>query len=426
MPRLRRDSVTWLIYVQLGVYGYFLYGFSPVVPLLRDEQHVSRGVASLHSTALAAGAPLGGAAFPALSRRLGRGATMWLGLAGVALGVVSFCALRPIAATLASTLFTASFGTLLLSGVVAALGERHGPAGPAAIAEANALACGLGAVAPLVIGATVAAGLTWRPGLAVVVVLIGLVALAALIFRVRLPDRRTAVVLTPEPIVVPVPPPPATHPGRPPAPGQPPAPGRLPAAYWLAWLLMSCTGSVEVCLNLWASDVLRSRAGLSPGAAATVVSGIVGGMCLSRIIGSRVALRVPAPRLLLIVLAVSLAGFALFWTSTAPVPAVAGLILCGLGNGMHYPLAIGIALRLCPGQEDRAASRASYTMAIGFGLAPLALGAVADRIGAHGAFVLVPAFLAGAAVLAGWLVRRLPAPAGVSPLAAPAAANAPA
>jgi fucose permease len=165
---------------------------------------------------------------------------------------------------------------------------------------------------------------------------------------------------------------------------------------------------------------------MSPGAAATVVSGIVGGMCLGRIVGGRAALRMPAPRLLLIVLGVSLAGLAVFWTSTAAVPAVAGLILCGLGNGMHYPLAIGMALRCSPGQEDLAASRASYTMAAGFGLSPLALGAVADRVGTHTAFVLVPGFLAGAALLTVWLARRPPTPPATPAVAAQAAADAPA
>ena len=63
VPRLTRDRTTWLIYAQLGLWGFFLYGFGPVVPLLRDEQGTSAAVASLHSTAIAVGALLGGALF---------------------------------------------------------------------------------------------------------------------------------------------------------------------------------------------------------------------------------------------------------------------------------------------------------------------------------------------------------------------------
>lgn len=383
MPRLHRDPITWLIYLQLGIWGYFLYGFAPVVPLLRDEQGVGSGVASLHSVALAGGALVGGAAFPALSRRLGRGSSMWLGLVGFAAGVVALCLLRPVVATVASTLLIATFGTVLISGVVAALGERHGPAGPAAIAEANAIASGMGAVAPLVVGATVAAGLTWRPAIAVVVGFTVLIALAARIFRVPLPAGSSTV--------------PLVRTGT----------GRLPTGYWLAWFLMCCTGSVEVCLNLWAGDVLRHHAGMSAGGAATAVSAIVGGMCLGRLACGRLAQWVPAHRLLLVALGVSLAGFALFWLATVPALAIAGLAVAGLGNGLHYPLAIGMALRVSPGREDQAASRASYSMAVGFGIAPFVLGAFADRVGTHSAFLLVPVFLAGAAGLVVPLGRRL-------------------
>jgi MFS family permease len=387
MPRLLRDPVTWLVYAQLGAWAYFLYGFSPVVPLLRDEQHVSRGVASLHSVALAAGAVLAGTAFPHLARRLGRGNAMWFSMAGAVLGVASFCVFRPIWLTVPSVLFAAGFGSMLISGVVATLGERHGLAGPTAIAEANAVACGTGAVAPLVVGATVSAGLTWRPALAVMIVLIGLVAAAAAVFRVRMPVGATA----------------GTAYAR---------PGRLPSAYWIAWLLMCFTGSVEVCLNLWSSDLLRTDTGVSSGVAATAVSGIIGGMAAGRAIGGRIALRVAPPRLLIAMIGVSLAGFALFWSASVPALAVAGLIIVGLGNGMHYPLGIGMALSVSGGRPDQAAARANYGLAVSFGLAPFMLGAVADHIGPRLAFLSVPAFLVIAALLVVPLARRLrPVPA---------------
>lgn len=424
MPRLVRDAATWLIYAQLGIWGYFLYGFTPVIPLLRDEQHVSRSVASLHTMALAAGALIGGAAFPWLARRIGRGVAMWLGLAGVAVGVIAFCLFRPVAATVGSVLVIASLGTLLLSGVVAALGERHGAAGPAAIAEANAIACALGAVAPLVVGASVAAGLTWRPAVAVVVALIGLAALVALTFGVRLGSARPAVAGTVAAPVGELSLIPAAAPQRPISrPGRRPA---LPAGYWIAWVLMCFTGSVEVCVNLWAGDVLRNHAGMSASAAATAVSGIVGGMCIGRLVGGRIALRVAAARILTYVLAVSAAGFALFWVATVPWLAVGGLIVCGLGNGMHYPLAIGMALQVSTGLEDQAAARSSYSMAVGFSAAPLALGAIADRVGAHTAFLLVPVFLAVAGALVLPLARQLRPAVAPAPLAAAATSGAPA
>lgn len=376
--------MTLLIYAQLGVWGYFLYGFGPVVPLLRDEQGVSASVASLHGTALAVGAVAAGALFPALTRRFGRATTLWSALVGIGVTVAVLSLARALPATLLTTVAVATCGSLLINAVVATLTAYHGPAGPAAISEANAVACGMGVVAPVVVGLTVRAGLGWRPGIAVVVGLVGLLTAVALAARIRLPY------------------------GVPEAAARS-APRRLPASYWLAWVTMAATGSVEVCASLWAAEVLRGRAGMDAGSAAAALSAIVAGMFVGRLVGGRLALRTGPVPLLLRALALSGAGFALFWLATVPWLAVLGLLVLGLGNAMHYPLGVSLALRAAPGQEDRAAARASYGLALAFGVSPFVLGAIADAVGAHRAFLLVPVFLLVAAGLVTPLGRRLPA-----------------
>lgn len=376
MSRLRRDRATWLIYAQLGIWGYFVYGFGPVVPLLRDEQGTSASLASLHGTGLALGAVVGGTMFPALARRFGRGPVLWAALTGLGLTVIGLCLSRPLPATLLATVAVGICGTLIVNPVVAILTTEHGDAGPAAIAEANAAACGTGVIAPILVGIAVGAGLGWRPGIAVLVALIGLVALVATILRVPGPRPTRAMV--------------PSHVER---------PGRLPAPYWAAWALMAATGSVEVCLSLWAAQVLRGHAGMDVAGASAAVSAIVVGMFAGRSVGGRLALRFGPIPLFLGVLAISAAGFAIFWTATAAWLAVAGLLILGLGNAMHYPLGISLALRAAPGHEDRAAARASYSAAFAFGFAPFILGAIADGIGAHRAFLLVPVLLAIAAAL---------------------------
>ena len=50
-----RDRATWLSYVQMGLFGYFLYAFGPSIALLRDDHGYTRTVASLHGTAMAVG-----------------------------------------------------------------------------------------------------------------------------------------------------------------------------------------------------------------------------------------------------------------------------------------------------------------------------------------------------------------------------------
>lgn len=467
MPRLTRDRITWLTYAQLGLWGFFLYGFGPVVPLLRDEQGTSAAVAGLHSTGIAVGALAGGALFAPVARRLGRGPAIWLGLAGVAAGVTALGLLRPLPATLASVAVIATFGMMVVSGVSVVLTARHGPAAPAALTEANAACAGMGILAPLTIGATVDAGLGWRPLMAVEVGLITLVALAALTFRVRGPKtapadaaagmpvpvaastRVSAVpalgvseAVVPAPVVpapvvpasvVPAPAVPASvvpasgaveavatdssvRASAVPASGEPVssfgsgAAGRLPRAYWIAWVLMSVTGSIEVCLSLWTADVLRTHAGLSAGGASAAVAAIVCGMFAGRLAGGRAALRWAPVPLLLGALTVSTAGFALFWGSTVGWLAVTGLVVLGLGNALHYPLAISIALAVAGPAADKAAGWSAYSMGVGFGIAPVALGWVADGVGPHPAFLLLPAFIAVAVLLTVRLGRALPAP----------------
>jgi fucose permease len=397
VPRLRRDPITWLIYAHLGAWGYFLYGFGPIVSMLRDENHVSNAVAGLHSTAVAAGSVIGGALAPHILRRFGRGAAMWASLVGVGVGVVGLTALRGIAFTLPIVLVISVFGIILITGVVAALNELHGAAASAAITEANAVATGAGLIAPFVIGVAVSSGLGWRPGLLTLIAVIVLLALVAAILRVRLPDGAVT----------------AGHPA-----------GRrrpLSRAYRLAWTMMSVTGSIETGMSLWAVDLLRTHDHMTAGGAAKAISAVVAGMFVGRFAGARLALRIPALQLYVAALVTSAAGFFVFWSTASAAVAIAGLFVLGLGNAMHYPIAIALALRAEPEQPDRAAAVSSYSMGVGFGVGPLVLGATADLVGVRAAFLMVPLMLAAAGGLAWRLRGALPSQAASTAELPPAA-----
>jgi fucose permease len=415
---LRRDRTTVLLYAALAAWGYFNYGFGPVVALLRDEFGISRAMASLHGTAFAAGVVVGGTLAPPLMRRVGRARTMRYAAGASVAAISGFCLAPAYPLTLTFSFLVAACATPGLAGIISGLSSGHGPAAPAAISEANAAACASGALAPALIGATMAAGWTWRPGLAVVVAGFGVIVAVAMAGRVPLPtddppeagvaaqagDPPEAGVVAqaddpPEAGVV-------AQAGDPPEAGGPaPRAGqdRLSTTFWLAFTVMALCGSVEMGVNQWAADLLRLRTGLNPAAAASAVSAIVGGMFLGRAAGGRLALRFPPTNLLLGAIAVSLTGFAVFWSATSPVLAIAGLGLCGLGNALHYPLAISIALGGSPGRTDVAAARSSYAMALAFGVGPALLAAAADAAGVRLAFLIVPALL----VLAALVVWRI-------------------
>lgn len=371
MTQLRRDRLTWLIYLQLGVYGYFIYGFGPTVPLLRDEQDISRTLSGLHGTALAVGALVAGTTTAAIVRRWGRSTALWGGLAILCLGVLAYVSTTALPLTLLGAFLGSLGGSFTITAVAPTLMEHHGAGGPAAISEANASAAAAGIVAPLLVGLAVFTGVGWRAGMLVVLVLVA--ALFVALGRTHIPAVREV---------------PHHHQGS----------TRLPTRYWIGWaVLVACIAS-EFCLTLWAVDLLRSRDGLRAGAASAALTGLVAGMFAGRLVGGRLALRFGVDQMLYAALATAASGFLLFWASTWAPLAITGLLICGLGVALHYPLGIARAIDAAEGRPDLASARASIGAAIAIGAGPFALGALADQIGLHKAFLVVPVLFALAAV----------------------------
>jgi predicted MFS family arabinose efflux permease len=197
--RVRHDSWTRLLYLQLGAFAFFLYAFSPSIALLKDDLHISAGMAGLHSTCYAVGVTVGSLSTPWYIRRLGGSRpALWWGLVGLSLSVGLFCAVPALSVTLPAAAICGIFGAFLCIAVPAALSRAHGPeTGPAAITEANAVAAFVGIAAPLAVGGADAAGLGWRTALLSVAPLSAL--LYVVLGRVREPEWCAG---RPEPVAV--------------------------------------------------------------------------------------------------------------------------------------------------------------------------------------------------------------------------------
>lgn len=368
--RLERDRLTWLTYLQLGSYGYFLYGFGPTLSLLRDEQGTSRSVAGLHGTALAVGSLVSALLVARLVLRFGRTAVMWAGLATLCAGILVYTSSTAIPLTLAGAFIGAFGGSFVVVSSAPVLSDHHGESGPSAISEANAVAAGVGTVAPLVVGACVGLGLGWRPALLVLLPVV--LALAVAGRGVRAPRPALAA-----------------------ADGE--RAGRLPRRYWISWGVVTAGIAVEFCLVLWTADVLRDRMGLSPGPAAAGVTALVAGMCAGRVLGGRLALRWPVDTLLYAAILTAGCGFTVFWLTDLTALALPTLLLCGLGVALFYPLGIARAIDASEGRPDHASARAGLGAALASGAGPFVLGALADQVGLHLALLIVPALLLVAA-----------------------------
>lgn len=456
-----RDRATWLLYLHMAAFGYFLYCFGPSVTLLGDDLGVSNAVAALHSTAYAAAGVLIALLGDRPMRRFGRGRTLWAGCVLLSAGVLAYCAAGTPAVSLSAALLC-GFGAFLVVNVAGtALADHHGPiAGPSALSEANGLAAGVGMAAPLLIGVLDSSGAGWRWAMILVPALFGTLALA--FARTPIPDL---------PRTRPAPPPftgasggpsgsggslGSSSPGaggvpgsggspRPPGPGGLPGPGgsgtplgsstspapsgseashgpgrspgpggslesgeplgsgespesgrsrgSLPTAYWWAWLLTVCSVAVEFSLSLWASTLLRDRTGMSESAAATAMTAVVAGLCLGRVAGGRLALRMALDRLYGGAVAVNLVGFALFWSATVPWLAYVGLFVSGLGMSVQFPLATAAAIRAAAGRTDLAVSRLAVATTLAAGGAPFLLGLATDLMPIRTAFLLLPILL---------------------------------
>jgi predicted MFS family arabinose efflux permease len=368
--RLERDRRTWLTYGQLGVYGWFLYGFGPALTLLRDEQGFTRTVAGLHGTALAVGALLSALTVAALVSRFGRVTMIWTGLVIVCLGILLFTSLTALPATLGGAFLCSFGGSYIVTCTATVLAALHGPSGPAAITEANAVAAGVGAVSPLAVGLAFALG-SWRPALLVLLPVVGV--LAFLSRSVPLPADR--------------------GPRRGDGAGT-----RLSRHFWVTWLVVTAGIAVEFCLTLWAADMLAQRTTLTAAGASAAVTALVAGMCVGRVVGGRLALRLPVDRLLYGAVVLNAAGFALFWLSTDAALAVLGLLGCGLGVALYFPLGLSRAIAASDGQPDRASARVGIGAAVASGAGPFILGALADATTIHTAMLVVPGLLVVAAV----------------------------
>jgi predicted MFS family arabinose efflux permease len=382
MTKLRRDSATWLIYAQWGVYCYFLYTFTPSVVLIRDDEHISDTLASLHSTAYAAGIVLVGFVGAPLIARVGRDRSMWIAQAVVCLGIVGYVATSIFPVSLGAVLVAGAFGSFLGIGVAASLSDRHGPAGGAALAEANGIASAVGLVAPLAIAASIHLGYGWRPAMVLTLPLVGILGLVAMAVGGRAAASSPSAV-----------PDPSTSDSSP-APAA--AAHRLPSAYWPSWLVVVLCVSLEFCMTLWSPLLAKERLHVSSATAATAITAVLVGMSAGRFIGARISERRPIDWILLRSFAVVAAGFAVFWVASAAWLSYLGLVVCGLGIAMHYPLGVARAIASAPGQTDLASSRMSVASGIAIGGGPFLLAFLSDTISVQWAYLLVPVLLLAA------------------------------
>jgi MFS family permease len=363
----RRGRLTWLAYALLAWFAYLQAAPGLVVAHLRDELDLSYATGGLHVAAFAAGSMVAGVSCARLERLLGRRALLWSAAALMGAGAIGLTAGRIAEATVGSVLVMGVGGGLLLVTIQAVLADHHGERRAVALAEANVAAsiAYLGLVGVLSLTAATHAG--WR------VALPASFALPALAWW---SNRRLAIDASPPSRV---------------------AQGRLPGVFWIAAAMLFCTTAGEWCVIAWGATFVENATGVSADAAVPLMAGYFGGVVAGRTLGSRLARRHDPARLLALTLAVSAAGFAVLWSSTAPAQALVGLLLLGIGLGNVFPMGMSLTVALAPERAVLASGRAVAMAASSVLLAPLTVGTLADATSLTAALGIVPVALVLAA-----------------------------
>ncbi|MEY3331095.1 MAG: hypothetical protein RL202_361, partial [Actinomycetota bacterium] len=101
----KRDNVFWLVALQTGVFGIFMGGFGPAIPLLQADQGTSGAIAGLHGTALGVASIIAGYLNAPFAHRFGRYKSIWLGLTIFNIGAMAFIVLPYAWQTIPAILF---------------------------------------------------------------------------------------------------------------------------------------------------------------------------------------------------------------------------------------------------------------------------------------------------------------------------------
>ena len=368
-PRFTRDRLTWLAYISLATYAFYVYALGPVLAFLHKELHLTYTLTSLHATLWSIGSVVAGLSLHHLARAVGRRRLFWLAAAVTAVGAVLFIAGRAVAVTLPAALVLGTGCTLVGAVSSVVLADRHGGQRDRALVEANLGASGVGVFVPALLGLLALTAGGWRSAMALPALALG--ALFLVLGRVPMPAPPAEAVRA----------------------------GRLPRGFWAPCVLVALSVGMEYCVLFYGVPLLGIGTRLSTAEAAALLSLFVAGELCGRVAGAWLTRRPGrAQRLIAIALGVAMAGFLVLWLARATVLAATALFVTGLGIGNLYPLSLALALGAGRGRTDQAMSRVQVSVGVAIGTAPLLLGVLSDHVGVLRALAVEPGLIVAAAL----------------------------
>jgi len=358
-----RDRFTWLVYLSLAFYAFFLNVLGPITPFLKDELQLSYTVSSFHFTAFAIGILLVGLGGHLIVQRIGRRRTLWLGLFGMSLSALLLLMGKTPILTIGASFLMGLIGSLILIIVPAALSDQHDELKAVALSEANVIASLFATGAPLLVGWFAQWLGQWRFAL-------GMMALVPVFMFLGLRNDNAPATGSVKDT--------STRSSK-----------SLPRLFWVYWVAIFLGVAVEFCMVFWSADYLEQVLGIRKAGAAQAVSLFLAAMILGRLIGSRLVQRFSTHSVVSTSMLIAGLGFLLFWRTETVLLGLSGLFLTGLGVANLYPLLLSLAIGAANGNTDQAGARATLASGTAILALPLALGRFADALGIRLAFGVV-------------------------------------
>ena len=362
-----RDRFTWLAYLSLAFYGYFLNVLGPITPFLKDELRLTYTVSSFHFTAFAIGILLIGLGGHWVIQRIGHQPSLWVGLFGISLSAFLLLIGRNPVITIGASFLMGWIGSLILAVVPAALSDQHGELRAVALSEANMIASLFATSGPLLVGWFAHSVGDWRWALGIIAFIPILMfplfgkdsSPASTSIIVELQSSRT-----------------------------------LPPLFWIYWVAIVLGVSVEFCMIFWGADYLEQVLGMVKADSAQAVSLFLGAMILGRVLGSRLVQQIPTRSVVAFSILIATIGFLVFWKGNTRLLGLGGFFITGLGVASLYPLILSLAIGSAQGNTVQAGARATLASGTAILALPLALGRLADMVGIQSAYGLVIVLLA--------------------------------
>src|SRR5512142_2892299 len=110
-----RTRFTWLAYILLSLFSYFLNILGPITPFLHDEFHLSYTISSLHFSAFAVGILVVGFAGNLIIQRVGRVRALAFGAIGMGMGALLLVLGRSAVMTIGASFIMGVLGSLILA-----------------------------------------------------------------------------------------------------------------------------------------------------------------------------------------------------------------------------------------------------------------------------------------------------------------------